>query len=212
MEKKAIIYDFDNTLYSVESIGDEIFAPLFKLVADSGEYEGRLEKIKEDLMGKPFQVVAADHGFSKELKQKGTDLLKGLTYKGEIEPYQDYGEIKKIPAERFLVTTGFLDLQWSKIRKMNIEADFNEIHVVDPSVSTKTKKDVFRDIMERKGYKTSEVLVVGDDPDSEIKAARELGIDSVLFDRNNKHTEHSSYKIANFKELLPIVKAVKNKV
>lgn len=209
MKKKAIIYDFDNTLYSVESIGDEIFAPLFKLIADCGEYEGRLEKIKEDIMGKPFQVVAADHRFSEELKQKGTDLLKTLTYKGEIAPYDDYDEIKKIPAERFLVTTGFLDLQWSKIRKMNIETDFSEIHVVDPSISKKTKKDVFRDVMDRKGYKTSEVLVVGDDPESEIRAARELGIDTALFDRYNQHTGHSSnYRISNLKELAPLLKAV----
>ncbi|MEX2593540.1 MAG: HAD family hydrolase [Anditalea sp.] len=209
MDKKAIIYDFDNTIYAVKTIGEEIFAPLFKLIADSGDHKSSLEKIKEDIMGKPFQVVAANHHFSKELTQKGIDMLKGLTYEGEIKPFDDYGEIKKILGERFLVTTGFWDLQWSKIRKMNIERDFSEIHVVDPSTSTKTKKDVFRDIMERKGYKVSEVLVVGDDPDSEIKAALELGIETVLFDRYNQHTDHSAnFKITNFKELKALLKAV----
>src|SRR5690606_38856295 len=200
--KKAIIYDFDNTIYSVKSIGKELFTPLFDLIASTRQHEEGIEQIKKDLMGKPFQVVAEEHGFSEELIQQGTELLRNLTYKGEIQPSDDYGEIKHIPGDRYLVTTGFNDLQWSKIKRMGIEGDFEEIHVVDPDISNRTKKDVFADILQRKNYAVSEVLVVGDDPDSEIKAAKELGIDTALVDRENQqHSSNCTVKTTNFKDL-----------
>src|SRR5690554_307030 len=187
MKIKAIIYDFDNTLYSVRSIGKELFAPLFDLIAATGQHDEDMEQIQEDLMGKPFQVVAKEHHFSEKLTQECTELLRNLTYKGEIKPFEDYDEIKKIPGERYLVTTGFADLQWSKIKRMGVEEDFQEVHVVDPDTSPQTKKDVFADILQRKGYAVSEVWVVGDDPASEIKAAKELGIETVLMDKTGQH-------------------------
>ena len=206
MIRTAFIYDLDNTIYPVASIGEKLFASLFQLITESGGHQDNMPAIKDDIMRKPFQVVAATWQFSDELTQKGIDLLKDLTYTGDIKPFSDYKEIKNIPGEKFLVTTGFLNLQLSKIRGMGIEQDFKEIHIVDPTASHKTKKDVFADIMERHGYTASEVLVVGDDPESEIKAARDLGIDTVLYDKYNLHPSTiSKYKIADFSELSALI-------
>ncbi|WP_018615045.1 HAD family hydrolase [Segetibacter koreensis] len=202
MSKKAIIFDLDNTIYSVHSIGDKLFATLFQLIIESGKHDNDIDAIKDDIMRKPFQVVAAHYSFSDELTQKGIDLLKNLTYRGPIKPFSDYQEVKHLPAEKFLVTTGFLKLQQSKIERMGIEKDFKEIHIVDPATSGKTKKDVFADVLKRNKYNFSEVLVVGDDPHSEIKAAKELGIEAVLYDKNNYQPATTSVKkIVDFKEL-----------
>jgi len=202
MTKKAVIYDLDNTIYPVSSIGEHLFASLFQLIEESGEHRDEMEAIKEEIMRKPFQTVAAHYHFSDELTQKGINLLKNATYTGNIKPFDDYPEIKRIAAERFLVTTGFFNLQWSKIRRMGIESDFKEIHVIDPMLSQKTKKDAFTDIMKGNGYKPSEMLVVGDDPESEIKAAKELKIDTVLYDKYNRHDNTiAKYKISDFSEL-----------
>jgi putative hydrolase of the HAD superfamily len=85
---------------------------------------------------------------------------------------------------------------------MGIEKDFSEIHIIDPSASTQTKKDVFIDIMDRYGYTPSEVLVVGDDPDSELRAAHELGIDTVLYDSLNLFPgATATYRINSLKDL-----------
>src|SRR5690606_37299540 len=104
-------------------------------------------------------------------------------------------------------TTGFADLQWSKIRRMGVEKDFLEVHVVDPDTSSLIKKDVFADILQRKSYDASEVLVVGDDPASEIKAAKELGIDTALMDKEQQHpSPDCTVKVANFRELREWIK------
>ncbi len=202
MGKKAIILDLDNTIYSVPSIGNELFASLFGLIEDSGEYTGNITAIKDEIMRKPFQLVAAHFQFSDKLTKEGIDLLLNITYDGPIEAFSDYQHIKQLLCDKFLVTTGFLKLQQSKIRGMGIEQDFKEIYIVDPATSRKTKKDVFAEIVYRNGYQLAEVLVVGDDLHSEIKAARELGIDTVLYDKLHLHDEISSQKrIADFKEL-----------
>jgi putative hydrolase of the HAD superfamily len=112
-----------------------------------------MDAIKGDIMRKPFQVVAANYKFSKQLTQSCSQLLQDLTSEGIIEPFSDYWEMRNLPGQRFLVTTGFLKLQQSKITKMGIAQDFQEVHIGDPATSDKTKKDVFADILQRHGYR-----------------------------------------------------------
>jgi putative hydrolase of the HAD superfamily len=202
MLKKAFIYDLDNTVYPVSSIGNELFASLFRLIRENGQFAGSFDKIRDEIMRTPFQVVAQKYQFSQELTQQGIGLLRSLTYDGDIQPYPDYAEIRNIPGDRFLVTTGFRKLQESKIRGMGIEADFRQVIVVDPDTSDKTKKDIFADIMQQHGYQPAQVLVIGDDPESEIKAARELGLDTVLYDKENRHPNAvATFRISDFREL-----------
>lgn len=68
-------------------------------------------------MRKPFQLVAKDYQFSKQLTSKGTELLTNLKYKGKIEPFKDYRIVKNLSLDKFLVTTGFLKLQQSKVEE-----------------------------------------------------------------------------------------------
>jgi putative hydrolase of the HAD superfamily len=204
--KKAIILDLDNTIYDAPSIGEAVFAPIFQLIEDSDIPQERIPAIKADMMRKPFQVVAVQQQFSPELTQKGIALLSEIDYQGKIQAFSDYGEIKSLPVERFLVTTGFSKLQYSKIRALGIEQDFKEVHVIDPTNTNQTKQTVFADILERHHYTSTEVLVVGDDPESEIKAAIELGIEAVLYDKFNRYPSHQSIpKVGDFKELLHLL-------
>lgn len=204
--KKAIIFDLDNTIYGVRTIGNELFASLLQCIQESGEYDSDFEAIKQDIMRKPFQVVAATHHFSKKLSQQGINLLSNLTYTGSIQYFSDYETTRNITLEKYLVTTGFTLLQQSKIDGMNIRSDFNEIHIIDPATSDKTKKDVFAGIIERNGYRINEVLVVGDDLHSEIKAAQDLGIEAVLYDKYNLYPDENILpKINDFEQLLALL-------
>src|SRR3954468_21919555 len=113
--KKAIIFDLDNTIYGVPTIGNELFASLLQGIKESGEHNDDFAAIKQDIMRKPFQVVAATHRFSNRLTQQGIDLLSKLTYTGPIQYFKDYEKTRNIPLPKYLVTTGFTLLQQSKI-------------------------------------------------------------------------------------------------
>lgn len=203
MPIKAIIYDLDNTVYPVSAIGEKLYAPVFDAVAQSGQHADYIDAIKKGTMRTPFRLVAQRYNFSPELTQKCIDIQENLTYNEPIATFEDYPEIKSIPANRFLVTTGFKTLQFSKIKHMGIQADFKEVHVVNPLVTT--KKEVFADILKRYNYSPNEVLVVGDDPESEIAAAKALGIPTVLYDKNNtQDAAEADYKIDHFKDLKAI--------
>ena len=182
MRKKAIIMDLDNTIYLVSSIGSKLFKSLFQVITESGEYLGDIDEITSEIMRRPFQFVANDFGFSDHLKKKCFSLLSNLTYDEKMETVEDYKFVREIPCTKFLVTTGYTKLQESKIHQLGITDDFDNIYIIDPDRSDMTKRDVFGKILSENSYQAEDVLVVGDDLNSEIKAARELGILSVLYD------------------------------
>jgi putative hydrolase of the HAD superfamily len=199
---KVLIFDLDNTIYPVHSIGATLFAPLFSMLEDSSEIQEQMDEVKDAIQRKPFQVVAAEFGFSDALTQTGIKLLQNLSYNGPIAPFPDFQLVPALPQPKFLVTTGFSRLQESKIDGMQIRSLFREIHIVDPMLEARTKKEVFSDILFRYAYQPDEVLVIGDDPDSEIKAAHAIEIPTILYDALGRHPEWNlSKRIINYGEL-----------
>jgi Predicted hydrolase (HAD superfamily) len=202
MQKKAIIFDLDNTIYLVSSIGERLFETLFRLIADSGECTGSFDMLKGEIMRRPYQYVAEEFGFSDKLKHECFEHLKNLTYDLPIKPVENYDTTRSIPCTKFLVTTGFTNLQNSKIDRLEIRNDFEKIFIIDPFETAKTKRDVFKELLIKYAYKLDEVLVVGDDLNSEIKAAKELGIESVLYDfRSIYSSDEKQAVIRNLSEL-----------
>jgi len=186
--KQALILDLDNTIYPVSSIAGHLFEPIFTLL-DQFSDTIDVAAAKEDMQRRHFHLVADRYNFGPELTAKGIELLSNFEFELPMQPFDDYYLIKSIPIKKFLVTTGFTRLQWSKVKQLGIETDFAEIHIVDPEKSKQTKKDVFADILKRYNYSAADVLVIGDDPESEIKAATDLDIDTFLFDPENKHVD-----------------------
>lgn len=185
MNKKAIIFDLDNTIYPVSSIGDQLFAPLLQLIHKSGELNDVIADVRSAIQRKPFQYVAEQYGMSAELKNNGLALLKELAYEGHMCTYPGYEHVRNLPQVKHLVTAGFTKLQWSKIEQLGISDDFKSIHIIDRMNSDDTKKDVFNKIRELNGYDITALLVVGDDPESEIKDGMAIGMDVIWLDSLN---------------------------
>ena len=207
--KKALIFDLDNTIYPVSSIGPYLFTDLFQLLDQHPEIlnEATLNAAKDELQRRHYHLVADKYNFGAELTEAGLKLLKNLEYQQPMQPFDAYHQLKGIPLKKFLVTTGFSKLQWSKVKQLGIENDFDEIHIVDPDLSARTKKDVFAGLLLKYGYQPKDVLVIGDDPESEIKAATELGIDTFLFDPGGRHAEALvSYRSKDLNDVVKFLK------
>jgi len=203
MKIKAVIFDLDNTIISVYSIGNELFKPLFNLIEKRYDYIGNVEDIKKDIMRKPFHRIALEYHFSETLLKDGLEILNSLTADMKMNVFDDYREIRKIPCKKFLVTVGFTKLQQGKIKHLGIEKDFDEIQIVDPEKSDQTKKDVFKDILHRYKLELEDLLVVGDDPTSEIQAAIDLGVKAVLYDKMNFNPQRTDInRITDFCQLM----------
>ncbi|MDB5026216.1 MAG: family hydrolase [Mucilaginibacter sp.] len=212
--KRALILDLDNTIYPVSSIADNLFKELFKVL---DQYAGsinmggneRVNKIKDEMTRRPFQYIADEFNLDDRLRNKMIKVLKNMAYDLPMQPFEDYQHIRSIPLDKFLVTTGFVKLQMSKVKMLGIEDDFKTINIVDPEVNRQTKKDVFAEIMEKHNYRPEELLVIGDDPESEIRAAKALAIDTVLYDPWNKYPRAVvTYRADNFKKVAGILAGI----
>ncbi len=200
--KRAYLIDLDNTIFSTPSIGDVLFKPVLQLIKESAVHDKDFDAIKYDLMRKPFQVIAEKYQFSEELKHRCSQLLEELQYHDKIAPFDDYDELRRSAAHLFLVTAGYRKMQQSKIDGLGIAHDFREINIIDSNETSKTKKDVFADIMNKYKLKKEEVLIIGDDPESEIKAGTELGVDTVLYDKTNAYGQsNATYTISDYRKL-----------
>jgi putative hydrolase of the HAD superfamily len=69
---------------------------------------------------------------------------------------------------------------------LGVRSQFKEIFVVGPEITPETKRDILLRIMEQYGYRNKDLLVIGDDPESEIKAGQDLGIPTYLYDPESR--------------------------
>lgn len=202
MSKSVLIFDLDNTIYPVSSIAKKLFEKLYAVIEKSGGYKGDLKAIKLEIQRTPFQKVASTFSFSEQLLKECMEVHINLTYDEPMQYFPDYELVRELQQTKFLVTSGFSKLQHSKIDNLGIRNDFKEIVILDLQKSNDTKKDIFKRLLEDYKLSEEEVLIIGDDIKSEIQAGKELGIDTVIYDRLEKYTDlNLSNKIENFAEL-----------
>jgi putative hydrolase of the HAD superfamily len=204
----ALILDMDNTIFPSASISDELFEPIYQLLEKHKDKVGEenIQEIKKLMSKKAWQKIAEEYDFNDELTNEGADILRETTCNKPIAAFEDYELIKANKHDKFLVTMGFTKMQWSKVKMLDVESDYKEVLVNDPETTEDTKKEVFQRILEKYNLNSKEVLVIGDDPESEIKAGNDLQMPTVLYDRMNEYDDSlASHRIHNYSELAVII-------
>jgi putative hydrolase of the HAD superfamily len=124
--------------------------------------------------------VAARHGFSDEMLEAGWRVFVAMEVVGPMRGYGDLAALAELPAQRFLVTSGFRRLQESKIRALNLGPLFTAVYVDAIDEPDRLgKQALFERILGEHGLAPAEVLVIGDNADSEIQAGNRPGIRTV---------------------------------
>ena len=175
---KAIIFDLDNCLVAGDEMGRELFEPAFAAIrqANQGSWENsKLELAFEDCWRHPFDSVAERHGFSPPMREAGWRVFSQLEVLGPMRGYGDLDLLPRLSVPRFLVTSGFRKLQESKIRSLKFAPLFAGIFVdALGEPNRRGKQGIFDNILQDFGLESSQTLVVGDNPDSEITAGNNL--------------------------------------
>ncbi len=139
-----------------------------------------LQNAFDDMWRLPFDFVAEKYHFTPEMRAAGWSALAHLEVTSPMHGYGDLQALQQLPVLRFLVTSGFRRLQESKIRALGIAPLFAAIHVdaID-CPGYRGKQKIFEDLLHEHQLKPGEVLIVGDNHDSEIVAGVRLGIGTV---------------------------------
>lgn len=180
---KAIIFDLDNCLSPTEEIGNELCEPAFDAIrkANKGKISDNiLAQAFSDIWRYPLDWVAKKYSFSPEMLTAGWEVFTRMEIKSPMQGYPDLNTLVELPVLRFLVTSGFRRLQESKIKALGFKDLFTAIYIdaIDEP-NRKGKSKIFQEILEDYYFQSEEVLVIGDNPDSEIKAGNQLGIKTI---------------------------------
>jgi FMN phosphatase YigB (HAD superfamily) len=207
---RAAIFDLDNCLAAADEAGEALFIPAFGAIraANKGRLsDAALSSAFADAWRHALDFVAMKHGFSDDMLAAGWQAFCTLEVKQPLHGYPDLHQIEALPLARFLVTTGFRRLQESKIAALGIRDLFAEVHVdaIDEAPRS-SKKEIFAGIASRHGWQPGEVLVVGDNADSEIAAGNALGMPTVQTLRPGvPSAANARWRIESFAELSKLI-------
>ena len=207
---KAIIFDLDSCLSAADEPGQQLFAPAFDAIihANQGSHSPSvLQNAFADMWRLPFDFVAEKYGFTPAMKAAGWEVLTHLEVTTPMQGYGDLDVLKELPVQRFLVTSGFRRLQESKIRALGIAPLFTAILVdaIDQP-GYRGKQKIFEDILHEYRLQPDQVLIVGDNHDSEIAIGVRLGIRTVRTLRPGvPRSPAATYHIQTLHELKPLL-------
>jgi putative hydrolase of the HAD superfamily len=207
---KALIFDLDNCLAPANEVGEEFYQPAFEAMRNAN-----LGVLSEAVLGEAFAAcwrhpldwVADQYGFSSAILSAGWQAFAALEISEPMVGYGDLAVLAELPASRFLVTSGFRRLQQSKIRALGL-AQWFSVLLVDAidEPDRKGKQGLFTLLLDVHHLKPDEVLVVGDNIDSEIEAGNRLGIATVQILRLGvPRGEGASFYIRSLHELRKLI-------
>ncbi|HEY5893964.1 MAG TPA: HAD family hydrolase [Chthoniobacterales bacterium] len=179
----ALIFDLDNCLAAANEVGEQLFEPAFEAIqkANLGTLSDEaLDQAFADCWRHPLDWVAAKYGFSQAMLAAGWRVFATMEVTEPMYGYGDLASLAELPVQRFLVTSGFRRLQESKIKALNLAPLFTSTHVDAIDEPDRLgKQRFFEQILKDHQLTPAEVLVVGDNADSEIEAGNRLGIRTV---------------------------------
>lgn len=180
---KALIFDLDNCLAAANEVGEELFEPALDAIrrANRGDVSDEtLEQAFADVWRHPLDWVATRYGFSEAMLAAGWRMFVAMEVTHPMYGYGDLAILAELRVQRFLVTSGFRRLQESKIKALMLAPLFTALHVDAIDEPDRLgKQRFFERILQDYELAPAEVLVVGDNADSEIEAGNRLGIRTV---------------------------------
>ena len=209
---KVIIFDLDNCLCPASAVGPDFFEPAFDAVraANRGVLsDADLERAFAECWYTAFDAVALQFGFGKAMVDAGHAAFARLEVTSSLAGYADLPIVREPPGRRYLVTSGFRKLQESRIRALGIATWFDNVFVdaIDEP-DHPGKQNIFEAILTQGSWCADEVMVVGDNPRSELAAGRRLGMVTVqILGPGVSTCADVDHHVARLEELRPLLTA-----
>lgn len=147
--------------------------------------------IKDERLGEEMSNYYIEHSPHKERLFPGAMKL--------LQELQDqYG--------LHLITNGFKEVQHIKLQKSGIREFFRNVVISEEVGYKKPQAEIFHYTMNLAACDAGEVLMIGDNIETDIKGAAGVGIDQVLFNpHSKKHNFKPTYQIGSLGELREIL-------
>lgn len=214
---KALIFDLDNCIAPAKAVGEDLYAPVFAAMREEnrGRFdEGELAHIFFEIWRHPLDWVAKEYGFTDRMFQLAWDHFRELEVASPMNGYGDLDEIAKLLQDKYLVTSGFSRLQKSKVKNLGLELYFDQIFIDEIDSENRIGKEgLFSSILTRFDYSKDDVVVIGDNADSEILAGHRMGLITVQTLRSEvPRSDLADFHINTFSELGEVISVINRTV
>lgn len=208
----AVIFDLDSCLSAADEPGASLYQSAFDAItrANRGSHTNAvLQQAFAEMWRVPFDAVARKHGFTPAMFSAGWEAFIKVEVTTPMVGYGDLSALAELPVSRFLVTSGFRHLQESKIRALGIAPLFKKLFVdaIDEA-GPRGKQPIIEEILRTQQLKPAQVLIVGDNADSELAVGLHLGIRTVQTLRPGvPYATTPDYHIKSLHELKRIIES-----
>ncbi|MDO9153277.1 MAG: YjjG family noncanonical pyrimidine nucleotidase [Paludibacter sp.] len=231
MKYKYVFIDLDDTLWDFHtnaklSLQDMFvhrklnrhftdFEEFFRIYAKRNielwESYGKGEITKDFLMAERFRYPLSKMGVDdmKLAEEIGIQYLEILPAKTALMPYAiDLLEYLYPKYPLSIISNGFVEVQYKKLRSSGIEKYFSHIVLSEAANALKPDKQIFEYALELNGAKAAETIMIGDSYEADIRGAQNASIDQIYFPlkKNENFTDKpSTYYIQSLKDVFDIL-------
>ncbi|MDP3941515.1 MAG: HAD-IA family hydrolase [bacterium] len=207
---KGIIFDLDMCILDAHAFTGTFFDPVLDVLHNSDLPKELKEKIDYQLWTTSLDDTMEMYSVPEDIAERMREAYRKIEVPADIETksYGDEEFIRDLPVKKFLVTSGYKRFQETKIARLGVASIFDEIIIdaFDDRDKRKGKKKIFQEILEKNNWGNDDVLVVGDNPMSELGAAKSLGIPTVQTLRPTVvRWDDATYHINSFDELKALI-------
>ena len=117
----------------------------------------------------------------------------------DVKPLMELLPKKRVKA--VILTNGPSDGQRDKLKALNLSQYVKEIYISEEIGFSKPSIQAFEFVLQALNACPSQVLMVGDSLEVDIKGAKLAAIEAVLVDRENKHSDYAGQKVTSLLDL-----------
>ena len=162
------------------------------------------EKLNLSRFSKTLEVFGVNHGLEKDISEDYVSLspLQTRLLPGAHEVLEYLQQSYQL----HIITNGFEEVQYMKIRRCGLEKYFTHIITSESAGAQKPSPKIFDYTLEKIKAIPNECLIIGDDPESDIRGALQAGIDQVWIAQPGETSPiKPTYQIGNLDELRNIL-------
>lgn len=161
---------------------------------------------KEEIRERRFRTVlgaAADHELADEMTHYfGYNCPRQPAVMEDAKMILEYLNKKY---ELSIITNGFNDVQGIKLSACGLDRFFGHVFTSDSIGARKPSAEIFEHALDTVGTTSSQALMIGDNPKTDILGAQNAGITPLLYNPTGKIKSECQYQIKHLGELMRLL-------
>ena len=213
---KAILFDIDNTLFPSNEFAELARRHAINFMIDAGldvdadKAYAKLQRIIKKYgpnYPQHFNALLKDFGMKPNPKIVAAGIVAYHQTKTGIFPFPDVPHtLIRLRDGGYILcaaSQGVAIKQWDKLIRLGLHNIFQDVFV-----TPKKSRKFYKSILKKLNMKPQEVVMVGDNVETDITPAREAGITAILISSERK-SRHADYTVKSIGEVPKILEELK---